>query len=77
MVQADEDMPEARRRKAYVLAREIGLNRQDRLDLAQYVLRRDVSTWKGLDDEQVTTLLTALEGYQLIRELLLTQLPRV
>lgn len=63
------DTPEKRRRKAYLLAREIGLSREDRLHLAEYLLRRDITTWRGLSDEQVTTLLSGMECHQLIMEL--------
>lgn len=62
-------MPEARRRKAYLLAREIGLSRDDRLHLAEYLLRRDVTTWEGLDDEQISRLLDGMESHMLILEL--------
>ncbi len=69
MTQEEVDTPEKRRRKAYLLAREIGLSREERLSLAEILLRRDVKTWKGLDDEQITKLLFAMEGHQLILEL--------
>lgn len=64
------DNVEARRRKMWVLSKEIGLTDEERVELAQYILRRDITSWGGLDDGQVTRLLTAMEGFQLIRDLL-------
>ncbi len=61
---------DARRRKLFLIADEIGLTRTERIEFSQYLLRRDVTTWKGLSDEQVERLLDGHEGYQLITELL-------
>ena len=60
----------ARRRKLWVLTKEIGLCKEERIELTQYLLRRDITSWVGLDDGQVCRLLDALEGYQLVRDLL-------
>lgn len=64
------DVKEQKRRKAYLLAKELGLTDADRMELAQYILRRDVTTWKGLDEEQLERLLDAMSGFQLICHLL-------
>lgn len=64
------DNVEARRRKLWVRCKEIGLTSDERVELAQYMLRRDVTSWVKLDDGQVSRLLDAMEGYQLIRDLL-------
>jgi hypothetical protein len=61
---------EARRRKAYMVAHDLGLTRDERLELASYILRRDITTWKGLDDFQISRLLDAMEGAELIRHLI-------
>lgn len=61
--------PELRRRKLAMLAREHGLSREDRLDLASYMLRRDITTWRTLSDAQVSRLLDAFEGHELLAEL--------
>lgn len=58
-----------KRRKAMAYAKTYGLSRQDRLDLAEILLRRDVTSWKQLDDDQLTRLLDCLEGYALISHL--------
>lgn len=68
------DAAEARRRKLMMLCKEIfgddDRAREERLELATYLLRRDITTYKGLDDAQVSRLLDAVEGYQLIDVLL-------
>jgi hypothetical protein len=60
------DKVEARRRKLYCVAREHQLSKQDRIDLCQYLLRRDYTSWKELSDQEVRRLLDAFEGYELI-----------
>lgn len=71
---SDVDAVEARRRKLMMLAKEIfgddDRARQERMELASYLLRRDVTTWSTLDDAQRSRLLDALEGYQLVDVLL-------
>ena len=62
-----------KRRKAMAYAKTYGLSRQDRLDLAEMILRRDVTSWKDLDEDQLTRMLDALEGFSLISHLLSTQ----
>jgi len=62
--------PADRRRKLMMVSREIGLTRDERLELASYILRRDVTTWKTLSDEQVWRMLDALEGFELISTML-------
>lgn len=56
-------------RKLFLLADEIGLTRTERIELSCYLLRRDITTWKQLDDAQVCRMLDALEGWQLIQAL--------
>jgi hypothetical protein len=65
-VDATPDTPELRRRKLRLLARDIGLSRAQRMDLACYMLRRDITSWSRLDDEQVSRLLDGLEGFLLV-----------
>lgn len=50
-------------------ADEYGFTRQDRLDLAEYLLRRDVRSWKDLTEGQLSRILDAMDGYHLITEL--------
>ncbi len=63
--ESDIDTPLKRRRKLMMMSREQGMTRDERLELASYVLRRDITTWKTLDDGQVWRLLDALEGHEL------------
>jgi len=60
------DKVEARRRKLYLKAREHDLSKSDRIDLAQYFLRRDYTSWKDLSDQEVCRMLDAFEGFELL-----------
>jgi len=42
---------------------ELKLTDEERMELATYFLRRDITSWSHLDDAQVDRLLDALEGY--------------
>lgn len=61
-----DDGPLARRRKLFVYADALGMSREERIDLAEFVLRRDITSWKQLDDTQVLRLLDCFEGHALI-----------
>ncbi len=61
---------EARRRKVYMLAKQLRLSREDRLQLAEVLLWRDVPSWSALTDDEIARLLDAFEGYALIAHLL-------
>ena len=69
MMDAECSNAEARRRKAYMVAKQIGLKDEERIDLAGYILRRDITSWTQLDDDQIIRMLDALEGFELIVEL--------
>jgi hypothetical protein len=56
----------ARRRKLHVYADQIGLTTEERIEITQLMLRRDVTSWKDLDDEQVDRMLDCLEGFLLV-----------
>jgi hypothetical protein len=64
------DAVEARRRKLMMLAKEITLTDEERWELAEYLLHRDVTTWSTLNDAERCRLLDACEGYQYIDVLL-------
>lgn len=70
----EPDKSRDRRKKAYLMAKEIGLTDDERHALAGYVLRRDATSWKGLSDNQMTRLLDAMEGFVLIHSLFLQRL---
>ena len=63
--QSGQDDPAARRRKLMKVSREQGMTREERLEFAEILLRRDITTWKTLSDDQVWRLLDGLEGYEL------------
>ena len=65
----------AQYRKLMIRVRDIGLTDDERYELASYLLRRDITTWKTLDNEQVLRLLDALEGFELVVELLAQRPP--
>lgn len=71
-----QDTPAARRRKLMKVSREQGMTRDERMEFASYILRRDITTWKTLDDGQVWRLLDALEGHELRVHQLLSRAPR-
>lgn len=58
------------RRKAYALAKQIGLDRQDRISLSNMVTCFDHDSWRELSDVQLSRVLDAMSGHQLIAYLL-------
>lgn len=67
------DSQTAEERKLFLLCDEVfgkdKRGRDERIELAQYLLRRDVTSFSQLEPHQVCRLLDAVEGYQLITEL--------
>lgn len=57
-------------RKAMMYCDMYEMTRDERLSLAQMVLRRDITSWKSLDEEQLGRMLDSLEGYGLIAHLI-------
>ena len=49
--------------KLFALATQIGLTRDDRVDLAEQTLRRDITSWSELTPEETTRMLDTLTGY--------------
>lgn len=68
MAEPDEMMLTLRR-KAMHYADLYNMSRQDRLDLAEMLLRRDITSWSQLTEPQLRRVLDALEGYGLITHL--------
>ena len=56
------------RRKLYQLASDRGLSRVERIEIARYLLRRDITSFDSLDDDQVLRMLDAFEGTLLVLE---------
>jgi hypothetical protein len=70
----DEGGPQSpQRKKLYLLADEIGLTREERIEWASFAMRRDLTSWKQLDEDQVLRMLDQLEGFQLGCNLLLAR----
>lgn len=68
---APEAPSEDRRRRAYADANRLTLTHDERCALAEYLLRRDITSWKQLSDSQMQRLLDAMEGYVLIHSIML------
>lgn len=50
-----------------MLAKQLRMSRQDRLQFAEVILWRDVPSWAKLDDDEIQRLLDAFEGYALVQ----------
>ena len=59
-----------RRRKLFMACQALELTKEERIELACYLLRRDIQSYADLSDDQVGRLLDALEGHHLVSELL-------
>lgn len=70
MAEPPVDQAERKRRKAHLLANEIGLTRTDRHELAEQILLRDITSWTTLEEDDYVRLLDAMSGFQLICRLL-------
>lgn len=61
-------VPTENMRKAmFALAHDLQLTRQDRIDLAEMTLDRDVESWRELSFDEASKILTAMNGYTAIR----------
>lgn len=57
-----------KQRKLFLLCKELGLDRTERMEVARYLLRRDLYSFQEATEEQVDRLLDAFEGAQLVIE---------
>jgi hypothetical protein len=62
-----------RRRKLFALADHLGLDRDERLELASSILWRDITSYSHLDDAQVDRMLDVLEGAEKVIHILSTR----
>lgn len=63
-------VPTDKMRKAlHAMANELLLDRQDRLDLAEMMLSREVDSWGSFTFEDASKLLDAMNGYVYVRYL--------
>lgn len=51
-------------------ATELKMTRDERIEFAQFFLKRDITTWKQLSDEQVRRMLDAFNGFELLLEVI-------
>lgn len=64
------------RRKAYALARELGMDREERIELAQVLLaNEDIESWGDLSDGDYCRLLDGMEGFVFIQAAILNRPP--
>lgn len=54
------------RKRAFALANENDLTRDERLEFASMLLKQDLASWKELDDEDCQRLVDAMEGSHLL-----------
>lgn len=64
-------MQSPRMKKMFVLARELRMDDEERLDFAGEILQRDVESWSDLEPQDVERVLDALHGVQAFQALLL------
>lgn len=57
-------------RQAHALASEMRLTREERIDLAEMLLKRDVGSWTALDEDETRRLVDALQGFAYIHFLM-------
>lgn len=60
---------DARRKKLFIYASNFGLTRDERIELSEMLLRRDITSWNDLSESQVLRLLDAFEGAALLHYL--------
>ena len=65
----DENARTVKLKKAMWYADLYKLDRQERLELSEMILRRDIESWKSLTEEELVRVLDALEGFGLITHL--------
>lgn len=60
--------------KAFALARELGLTRDDRVDFARMLLADDeIRSWSDLHDQQISRIVDGLEGFLFVTHLRATR----
>jgi hypothetical protein len=68
-----EPMSRAQQQRLFASARNLGMTDAERIDFAEVILRRDVTTWKDLTFVEAGRLIDAFEGYEKITWLLLSR----
>lgn len=68
-----EPMSRAQQQRLFASARNLGMTDAERIDFAEVILRRDVTTWKDLTFAEAGRIIDAFEGYEKITWLLLSR----
>lgn len=68
-----EPMSRAQQRRLFASARSLGMTDQERIDLAEVILRRDVESWKDFTTQEAGRLIDAFEGFEKITWMLLSR----
>lgn len=66
-----DPVPDTRRKRAFALADALHLTREERHELAEMLLKRDVASWGSLSNAEMGRMVDALEGYALTHALML------
>lgn len=64
------------RKQAYAMASDLGLSRADRLELAEMLLKTDVTSWRNLTEQQISRITDCLHGWVFVTALLEQRLAR-
>ena len=65
-------MTDKQRAYLFALARQFGFTDEERHDLAEVVLRRDIESWKDLTQHEAGRLIDSFEGFGKVSHILLT-----
>lgn len=63
-------MTEKQRKRLFACAGELGFDRQERIDLAQVILGRELTSWSHVTDEEADRLVDCFDGYDKITYIL-------
>lgn len=55
-----------KRKQAFAMAKELRYTREERLELAEMLLKRDCASWESLSEADIARLVDAMEGFALI-----------
>lgn len=56
----------AKRKQAFAMAAQLNYTREERLELAEMLLKRDCVSWESLSEPEISRLVDAMEGFALI-----------
>lgn len=65
----DKPLPQRLRETVFAVAGELGLSRSERLQVAAYVLHREVSSFTTLDPDELVRVVDGFRGAQYFKSL--------